>query len=141
MTPRANHPPDGSTHGQGHHPGPGGPRLFRLPVPATNRPALNGLYRRAGGPLERLLGVDPLTGWTRGERPHPDPGGPRLFRLPVPPPNRPGLTGLYRRAVGPLERLLAVDRLNDVYDRCAGAGGLEAFLRRVLGVLEISYSV
>src|SRR5687768_2710417 len=53
--------------------------------------------------------------------------------------DRPLAHALRARAAGPLERLLGVDRLNDLYARCAGAGDATSFLHRVLDELGVRF--
>ena len=77
----------------------------------------------------------------------PPAGDSRLFRLDgagdKTAADRPSLTRkLASRLAGPLEWLLSVDQLNETYTRChGGAGGLDAFLARVLDALHVRYRV
>jgi putative hemolysin len=69
------------------------------------------------------------------------PADERLFKLEFQ-----SATGLARRLVNrfaaPLESLLAVDRLNETYQRCrGGVGGLEGFLQRVLDELGVCHHI
>lgn len=81
---------------------------------------------------QRVPALPPFAG------PSPDVLAARPFRLPLPK-SGPLSRGWGARAIGAVERLLAVDRLNDVYARSAAAQNPDDFLRRVLDTLAVSF--